>query len=311
MKKPALLILGLLLLAFVSIYFIIPQHVKTINTIETDATDINVSKFIVNKRPWLKWWPGQHKAGDSTFFSYNGVNYILQQNTNSSIQVLVKLKDIDLNSTITYASTGEGMCAVTWIAEKQTSINPFTRIAEYWKIKRSAKDIDKILIHFKTFIQKDSNIYGMAVNLGTIKNPIVLATTTNTNEYPATETIYKMINGLRQQIKLQKALQTDSPMLNIYPIDNHNYQVMVAIPINKLVTPATNTVINNLVKGGNILHTKVKGGRYTIANAFSQLKKYQDDHGLRSPAMPYAQLITNRLTQPDTTKWITKVFYHR
>jgi len=309
MKKPALLILGLLLLAFISIYFIIPQRITTTRSIQTDANDINVSKFLVNKKPWLKWWPGEHKAGDSTFFSYKGVNYILQKNTNSDIQVLVKLNDLELNSTVTYSSAGEGMCTVTWATEKQSSLNPFTRIAQFWKIKMSARDIDEILAHFKTFIQKDTNVYGMAVSLDKIKNPIVLATTANTNEYPTTSIIYKMIDGLRQQVKVQKALQTDSPMLNIYHTDEKSYQVMVALPINKLITPGPNTVINNLVGGGNILHTEVKGGRHTIENAFTQLKKYQDDHGLRSPAMPYELLITNRLAQPDTTKWITKVFY--
>ncbi|MDB4999000.1 MAG: hypothetical protein JWR76_77, partial [Mucilaginibacter sp.] len=53
----------------------------------------------------------------------------------------------------------------------------------------------------------------------------------------------------------------------------------------------------------------VKGGKQTVANAFVQLKNYQKDHGLISPAMPFEILITNRLTEKDTAKWVTKLYW--
>jgi hypothetical protein len=309
MKKPTLFVIGILVLAFISIYFVIPQKIKTTNVVEIDATDINVAKFLVNKRLWNKWWPGRHNAADSIHFSYNGADYVLQESTNSEMKTLIKIDDIELNSQLIYATTGEGMCEVTWLTEKQSSLNPFERIAEFVKIKRHAKSMDTILAGFKKFMQNEINVYGMAIKISHVKNPIVLATTAHLNDYPAPETIYSMAISLRKQIKAQDALPLDSPMMNVHPDENDGYLIMVAIPINKIIKPGNGMVLNKLVKNANILEAEVKGGKNSIMNAFTQLKNYQKDHRLISPAMPYELLITNRLAEKDTAKWVTRVFW--
>ncbi|MCQ6958064.1 hypothetical protein [Mucilaginibacter aquariorum] len=309
MKKPTLFVIGILVLAFISIYFIIPQKIKTTNVIEIDAADVNIAKFLVNKRQWNKWWPGQHNTADSIHFSYNGADYVLQESTNSAMKTLIKIGDIELSSQLLYATTGEGMSEVTWVTEMQSSINPIKRIAEFVKIKHVTKDIDTLLTGFKKFMQTDTNVYGIAVKISKIKNPTVLASTIHTNDYPSPVVIYNIVNNLKKQVSAQNAIVADSPMLNVHANEGDGYQVMVAIPINKTITAGPNTIINQLVMGGNLLETTVKGGKNTILNAFTQLKHYQKDHRLISPAMPYELLITNRLAEKDTAKWVTKVFW--
>jgi hypothetical protein len=39
------------------------------------------------------------------------------------------------------------------------------------------------------------------------------------------------------------------------------------------------------------------------------MKNYVEDNKKTSPAIPYQSLITNRLTETDTTKWVTKLYY--
>lgn len=309
MKKPALFILGLLLFAFISIYFIIPERIKTTQRINIDATDVNVSRFLVNKRLWVKWWPQKHSTADSNLFAYRGIKFNLLKSTNEGIQVAINTGDIKMDSWLSYLATEEGMTTVTWITEKQSSLNPFTRIAEFLKIKSTTGDMDDILSHFRKFMQTDVNVYGIIVKLNKIKDPIVLASTINTNTYPSQELIYSTIESLKSQIALQQAKILGHPMLNVSATDDNDYQVTVAIPIDKFIKPGANSNINKLVKGANVLETDIRGGRQTIANALMQLKKYQQDHRLISPAMPYEQLITNRLTEKDTTKWVTKIYY--
>ncbi len=60
---------------------------------------------------------------------------------------------------------------------------------------------------------------------------------------------------------------------------------------------------------GNILVTKVKGGTSIAAVAFEQIKKYADDYERHAPAIPFYSLITNRLKEPDTAKWVTKIYF--
>jgi hypothetical protein len=309
MKNPVLFVFGFFILAFISVYFIIPQKIQATRVVEIDATDINISKFLVNKRPWAKWWPGKHVAADSSLYTYKNINLTLQKNTNSEMHALIRQNGIELNSVLTYATTGEGMCNVTWFAEKQSSLNPFERIAEYFKIKRIATNMGAVLADFKKFMQADINVYGIDITISKIKHPFVLATTVNTNDYPAVQLIYNKVGYLRKQISRENAAAVDSPMMNIHPVETGGYQVMVAIPINKIIDPGKNAVINKLVKDANTLETQVKGGKNTVLNAFTQLKNYQNAHRLVSPAMPFELLITNRLAEKDTAKWVTKVYW--
>ncbi|MGY4536727.1 hypothetical protein ACVW0P_001141 [Mucilaginibacter sp. UYNi724] len=309
MKKPFVILFAILLLAFISVYFIIPQKIKTTNVVEMDATDVNVSKFLVNKRPWAKWWPGQHNVADSSLYNFNGTDYLLQRNTNSDMQALIKFDGMEVNSQLIYATIGEGSCRVTWFTEMQSSLNPFERVSQFVKTKSLTKDLNTILSGFKKFMQTDTNIYGMKVRVSPIKNPIVLASSTNTHDYPSPKTIYSLVAALKQQISLQHATAVDSPMLNVHPGETDGYQIMVAIPINKNIMPGKNMKINMLVKNGNALEADVTGGKNTIINAFTQLKNYQKAHRLISPAMPFEVLVTNRLAQPDTAKWTTKIFW--
>lgn len=308
MKKPVLFVFGILLLAFISIYFIIPQKIQATRVVEIDATDINISKFLVNKRPWAKWWPGKHVATDSSSYTYKNISFTLRQNTNSEMHALIRQDDIELNSILTYATTGEGMCEVTWFAEKQSSLNPFERVAEYFKIKRIAQDLDVVLADFKKFMQADVNVYGMSFTIAKIQHPIVLATTVNTNDYPAAGLIYSKVAELRKQIRAQNAMAVDSPIMNVHAVETGGYLVTVAVPINTIIEPGKNAMINKLVKDANALETQVKGGKNTILNGFAQLKNYQKAHRLISPAMPFESLITNRIAEKDTAKWVTKIY---
>ncbi|MFD0764104.1 hypothetical protein ACFQZI_04530 [Mucilaginibacter lutimaris] len=308
MKKPALIFFGILLVILIGIYFIIPQKIVTTHNVEVGTIDLNVAKFLVYKKTWSKWWPGQHNSSQPDLYTYNGIEFLLQKNTNAQIDVVIDPKGINLPGTITYLATSDDVCKVTWVTETLSQLNPVSRVTEYLKIKSATKNIDAILARFKSFMQQDSNIYGITVVAEKIKFPIVVAKTTNTSTYPTVKTVYSLIADLKKQVQQQQALELDSPMLNIHQMEK-GFQVMVAIPINKLITPAKGSVINKLPKGGNLLSARVKGGFKTVNDAFTQLKNFQTDKGLKSPAMPYASLLTNRLAEPDSGKWITKIYY--
>jgi len=67
--------------------------------------------------------------------------------------------------------------------------------------------------------------------------------------------------------------------------------------------------IDEMMKAGNILVTEVKGGPSIINNAFKQMDTYVTDHERIPPAIPFLSLVTNRVQEPDTSKWITRIYY--
>lgn len=309
MKKPALIVIAVLLLAFISIYFIIPQKIKTINTIEIDANDANVARLLVNNKAWQKWWPGNIIKGDSLNYTYKKIRFGLHDNTNSGILATINQNDLIIESKLTYNSTEDIACIVTWETEMQSSLNPVARIKEYYDLQNLSADLQDILKRFKRFMQTDSNIYGLSIKVQKIKHPLMMITSTNITSYPNSNAVYALIDKLKQEAKRQNIAQVAEPMLNVHQTDDDAYQMMVALPIDKPVTETKDIQLNKMVLGGNILQTTITGGPGTLKNAFTQLKKYQKDHRLISPAMPYEVLVTDRLAEPDTSKWITKVYW--
>ncbi len=83
---------------------------------------------------------------------------------------------------------------------------------------------------------------------------------------------------------------------------------MVAIPVNKTITPNNEFLLKKMVPG-KILVTEVRGGIHTINQAQKNIELYMNDHHLVSPAIPFHSLVTDRSKEADTAKWITKIYY--
>ena len=96
-------------------------------------------------------------------------------------------------------------------------------------------------------------------------------------------------------------------MLNIR-YDSGYFKTMVAIPVNK-VLPGNDSFLLKRLEPGKILVARVKGGLYTTSEALREMEIYKEDNHLMSPAIPFESLITNRLEEPDTSKWVTKIYY--
>jgi hypothetical protein len=98
-------------------------------------------------------------------------------------------------------------------------------------------------------------------------------------------------------------------MLNVNFDGLGNYETMVAISIDTLL-PAKGPFSPKLVlKGGNILEAQITGGPATIRKGFEQFENYRSDYRISAPAIPYQLLVTDRLKEADTTKWITRFYY--
>ncbi len=97
-------------------------------------------------------------------------------------------------------------------------------------------------------------------------------------------------------------------MLNIAMIDSNHIETTVAIPVNKEIKDNGSIRFKRMFPG-NILTAEVKGGMNTVEEGFRQLNNYVSDHQLVPPAISFQSLVTDRLTEKDSLKWITKLYY--
>ncbi|HEY9195301.1 MAG TPA: GyrI-like domain-containing protein, partial [Mucilaginibacter sp.] len=213
-----------------------------------------------------------------------------------------------LKSRIAYLP-GDLSVDVVWTTDINSGINPVQRVKAYCDAQKLKAGVSDILNQLKTFLQNDRNAYGYHIYIDKVKDPILLATSVNQSNYPGMPSVYAIISKLKSQAVLKGAKQTAFPMLNITKVSPASYQVSMALPVDKMISTDKGTFINKMVAGGNLLVTDVKGGPNTIADALGQIKQYMKDHKLISPAMPFESLVTDRVAERDTSKWVTKIYY--
>ncbi|MFC0514909.1 hypothetical protein ACFFGT_11895 [Mucilaginibacter angelicae] len=303
MKIKVLIILVLAL----AVFCLIPSKINFNYAVTIEASDAVTAKFLTHQNNWDRWWPGT-KISD-THYRYNDIDFNIGKLTNSGAELTIQKGKLNLNSTINYLATNEGEVKITWNASIKKGTGSFPPLVDNFKLPGIEKQIEAISKHLKLFLENEKNAYGYKIYLKAAQDTVLLTSTTLSSFYPSIPDIYNIIGDLKKQANAGKAEETNYPMMNVTKITENQYQVSVAIPINKSIPPSAKTAINNIPKGGNLLVADVQGGANTVKDALEQIKIYMKDHRLISPAMPFESLITDRSVEKDTSKWITKIYY--
>jgi hypothetical protein len=187
--------------------------------------------------------------------------------------------------------------------------NPVKRLFAYMKAREIRADMADIMEEIKKFYTVPGNIYRFDIKQELVTDSILISTSAGSNGYPTNEFIYNLIGKLRNYAAAMSAKQTGYPMLNISTANNINFEVKVALPVDKELPSAGDILQKRMPGGGNILVTEVKGGIWVTNEAMDQVKKYADDYMRVPPAIPFYSLITDRLKEPDSSKWVTKIYF--
>ncbi|RKR80787.1 hypothetical protein BDD43_0921 [Mucilaginibacter gracilis] len=288
-----------------SIYFLIPVSLSQSQVVIIKTSEIHAFQFLTNKTHWAKWWPGRRVA--DSIYNFNNGTYDIQKFTNSGATLNIKRNDYNVPSQIVFIAANKESVKITWNTVQVASPNPIARLQQYFVEKQLNRDIKNILTGLKTFLEDDRNVYGIDVKLAKVKDSVILATTQVFAKYPTTTQVYELVGKLQQQAKLKNIKVQGAPMLNVHQ-SGTTFETMVGMPVSSEFKASAGFLMNKMVLG-NILEAEVKGGPNTVNAARIALENYRKDYGLISPAIPYQTLVTNRLSQPDTSKWITKLYY--
>lgn len=307
MKKEVIIISFIVLILLSAIYFLKISNSTISLTTTTNASEANVSKFLLYENNWLRWWPGAHNLNDKSFM-YDGLKYTFEKKTNSGIYLNITNGRTISKGRILFFQLDYVKTRVTFLIDSFSNNgggNPISRYLEHQKLNSNAI---KILDSFNNYMDNPKLVYGYEIHLSKVKDSVMLVSAASVNKYPSPLIIQKMVSDIKEQIKAQNGIEANYPMLNVTQTSKENYQVMVAIPTNKSLKPGKNTMVNKMVLG-NILEAKVIGGPNKIMDAFNQIKIFMKDYRLSSPAIPFESMITDRSKQPDSSKWVTKIYY--
>ena len=217
----------------------------------------------------------------------------------NTAEVSISNNQISLNSLISMISINADSIAIEWKSYMPETSNPIKRLRNYLKARKLQHNMDTILERLKIFLGNDENVYGIYLHEIISKDSTLIATKTVTPYYPSTSVIYDLIKSLKAYILHHEAKENNFPMLHVKKVNDSTFETMVAIPVNKHLEDSGIIFYRRFVPW-KVLTAEVKGGTYTVNEAFDQMETYRNDYQIQAMAIPFASLITDRSKQPDT-----------
>jgi hypothetical protein len=303
MKKILIALVLLLLFALAAVYLFIPGKIKMETTISLEAAFPAVSRTLIEENNWKKWWPGESP------FNYGKQTYSINEKILSVYDINIYSGKATIHSRLELLPVKNDNMTIHWHAEQFTSSNPFIRFSQARLAMQTEKNMNAILQSLKMFLQKKENIYGVDIKETLVIDSVLISTRRQFDHFPNVHEIDSMIQSLKKYISQNYAIEKNSPMLNVFDLGNSRYEAMTAIPVDKALPKTNEFAPKFLLKGGNVLEVQIQGGPYMIEKGLKELENYRTDYNLDSPAIPYQLLVTDRAKEPDTTKWITRLYY--
>ncbi|MEO6637368.1 MAG: GyrI-like domain-containing protein [Ginsengibacter sp.] len=311
MKKLLLVLISICIISFASVYIFIPSKITFSKVFILKTKTSIANRLLLNENYWYKWWPSptvDKKIGlDKNHFAYENYNYSLNKKMINTGEVTISGENISLKSLLSIISMNSDSIVINWNSEMPKATYPLARIKSYLKAKRIKNSMTAILENFQSFLNKTENIYGFSIGQMQVKDTLLISTRFTSAVYPSTEDVYKEINMLKKYVAQEHATETGYPMLNIIH-DSSNYRAMIAIPINSAIPVKNNYEIKRMV-AGKILVAQISGGEASAKEAMKQLVYFLQDNHISSPAIPFESLVTDRSTEHDSSKWVTKIYY--
>jgi len=308
MKKLLVYLSGAVLIVILGSYLLIPSDLTLQSHNSLNSSGSALLRRLNEGSAIKKWWPGP--AGSNTAsarYSFNGTDYVFRPVDMTLMAVILKKGTTTLQTRLYIFKINKDSTNLLWIGHMQASRNPLTRIRQYLQIKSQQTDMDLILNRLSQFYVQPANLYGSVINIQKVVDTAMIAIFATSKGYPTDKAISAQIVKLQAFALQHAALQSGYPMVNVTPGDSVNKVFEVALPVNKILAP-TGGISPKRLPRGKILETEVKGGISQVEKAMQELKNYGIDHQFNVYVIPYYSLVTDRTAEPDSSKWITKVY---
>ncbi len=310
MKNLVVFILLFCLLLLACVYIFIPPKLEVSKIAYVNCNINSAYRSLTDQNSWAKWWPAKDSLKSEKVensFYFKGSNFWLSDKFYNSVQISIKTKNSFVNSRMEMLRNGPDSTILIWKCQIPQSFNPLKRILNYRKAEKIGSDMAQIFYNLQSFLQTPENIYGFNFHRTMSKDSTMMAIKKTASEYPTTSEIYDLINELKKFIADKGAKENNFPMLNIKKLKNHKFETMVAIPIDRELQ-GNNKIFFSRFVPWYVLTAEVRGGVYTVNQALHQMEIYIVDNQKTVMAIPFQSLVTNRVEQPDTLKWITYVY---
>jgi hypothetical protein len=308
MKKWIVWFFVILVLGVVSVYIFIPAKIVITNISPAEATITGEYRYISQEENWEKWWLDadgkSHKKGEPFTFGTN--EFRINRRSYNAVGIDIRQSGTDIPSFLNLISFAIDSTGAVWSCEMPSSFNPFTRVKNYLNAREIKKNMSGVMKVFSSFISKPKNVYGMTIYKTTIRDTLIVSARFTSPEYPTTAQLYGYFDTLKQSIIKQKASPVGFPIMNLRKMPDGIYETQTGMPTNRLLKN-DGKILALRMPPGLFMTADIGGGAYTVDEGMRQLDLFVQEYNRIKIATGFQILITDRRSEPDTTKWITKI----
>jgi len=311
MKKILLVISIVLVLCVLAVYFFVPKKLFISSGVTFHANREGVYRFLAKDSNWQRWWPGTVKktSTNSLCFTHEGYDFQIDETLYNAIRLKLVKNGDSAGGLLRFIPFTNDSIRVELLSEFDAHSDPFSRIITYLRGKRIEKTFEDVVSSLSKYASDVKNVYGIDIKNEKVQYSNLVSTKQSFSHYPTTEDVYAMITRLRDYINRAGAKELFSPMLNIKRTDSVTYTAQVGLPVDRVLPQKDDITTKWMMMGGNILSGEVTGGQKEIEEAQRQMELYIGDYQRSIIAIPFQMLITDRTKQPDSTKWVTRIYY--
>ena len=301
MKKWMLLSLSMVVISCFCVDFFIPSSISVSRLVPARCKAVAAFPFLSDEMKWGVWWPGR----------LSRAAFHVRQLSYQSVGITIGRGRDALDSRLNLLSVGgQDSLLLDWETQLHSGWNPIDRVRTFRQARQLSGQLDEILLAASSFLGKRENLYGIPIGEGSTTDTLLIASRAIKTGPPANEDIYALVSKLGRYVREMGSRQTGYPMVNVMPsVDKPgDFQMMVAMPVAN-VLPGKGDIFFMRLIPGRYLITEVTGGATTVDRALSGLRDYIRDHERTVMAIPFQSLVTDRMSEPDSARWVTRIYY--
>jgi hypothetical protein len=302
MKKGFLIAGVILVLVLAAIYLLVPSRLNIVVVVPVKCNVDAAGRSLLDTADRAKWWPDEGDGAIRCRFTglfRRGVDVMIDDR---GMWVPGRLE--------VYPKVSIDSCLLQWDVSLTSGLNPVQRVERYLRAKKLAEAMKAMLSRLGSRLEDQRLVYGMAItqgNASTETDSVLVSTEQVFDRYPSDSAIYVLVEKLRRFVVRNGGHETGHPMLNVTDRLLGAFKVEVGLPTDKFMKGDGDIRWRRLVRV-QFLEADVRGGDSTVREAGRQMANYISDYQRTIMGIPYQSLITDRMKEADTTKWMTRLY---
>lgn len=292
MKRGFVVLIIVVLVVGILLYFLLSSPIIVSDKIDFRTSTNGAYKTLTRQSNWDKWAPGQ---------------FTITKRLINTVELDVDVKGTRTPVSILLIPKSTDSLSLVWKSAYAYTSNPIKKISQFKQATVLINKMNDALKNFQSYVEQNENVYGAKIIETSTKDTFLITTRFKSGSYPTTQLIYDNINKLQSFADKHDVKVVSSPMLNVSTNDSLVFNCMVALPINKIIDGDKDISFVRMVPG-RFLTTEVQGGPFTIHKAHNMMDQYFKDYNRVAMAIPFEYLVTDRVKETDTSKWMTKIY---